>query len=71
MCRIKTGRRRTNNILSKWVKSKDKLITALKGGSNIQRPKINKVNHDSVDKAVFKQLPGVQSQNIAKSRALV
>ena len=52
------------NTFSTWIKNKDKIMKAFKGGDSLSQQKQRAGNHDVVDKALYKWFKNVREEGL-------
>ena len=55
------------NMLSTWIKNKDKIFEAAKKGMNTKRQRLRADSYEKLDQAIFKWLLTVRSRDVAVS----
>jgi len=59
------------NTLSMWLKNKDKIMKAFKGGDSLSQQKQRAGNHDVVDKALYKWFTKVREEGLLISSGML
>ena len=59
------------NIISTWIKNKNKILSSLEKGQNAKRRKLRAGAHETLDAAVFKWFLNMRSQNVPLSAGII